>query len=166
MKMPFILCLSASALLFSALLLTGCGKSNGGGAGLSVRIDGTNYSFDSVAAWVDTTGGVYIISIDAANTKSHSHMTVEAQSNNKTLKGLYSRLNPPPTDHILPDFIVIILSGQSLIDYALEGESFSFSIDNADNQTLHGSFTGSVGNLVSGKSVPAAGQFQIPYKYR
>jgi hypothetical protein len=153
------------ALLF-AITLGGCHKNSDSVNSFQFQMGGTTFSFDSVSAMVDTTSGV-ITSILAMNTKTRSYVTVGLQSNSRNIAGIYSRIFPQPHASILGIFSVLIEGGPYANAYSVEGAPFTFSVDQAGNNIISGTFAGYLAILpgVQNDTIKN-GQFRVPYKYR
>jgi hypothetical protein len=155
------------AIIIFLTTIVACNKSNSNSSYFKFQLNNVIYTFDSVVTWVDTSAGAYITSTYAANTKTKSYISIETQSNYKTLIGTYSHIFPQPSNDILVNFTVLIVSGQSYYSYAIEGGTFTFTIDNSTTTTIHGTFSGSLAQLNSVQNGNITnGQFEITYRFR
>jgi hypothetical protein len=149
------------------IAILACGKSHSNATVFQLTLNGANYSFDSVVAWVDTSQGIFFTTIDGLNTKTRSHFRVEAQSNKKTLNGTYTHMPPYPDNCILVVFGCTVVSGINVNTYVAQGTAeFLFNISSSDSKNISGSFTGTLVDLGGVKNANTTGQFHLPYQLR
>ena len=150
-----------------SIAIFGCGKSHSNATVFQLTLNGANYSFDSIVAWVDTSQGIFFTTIDGLNTKTKSQLRVLAQSNKNTMNGTYTHMPPYPDNCILVSFGCTIVSGVNVNTYVAQGTAeFLFKISSSDSKNISGSFTGTLVDLSGVKNPSATGQFQLPYQFR
>ena len=149
------------------IIVFGCRKSGSEANYFRFQLNGETYNFDSITATVDTTTGAYIATLHAVNTKTGSNVSLETQSNIKSLNGSYSHISPQPSNYILVIFSVEIINVQSIYSYAIEGTPFTLVIDHSDGNKMHGSFSGSLTALNTSQNGNISnGGFDIAYTFQ
>jgi hypothetical protein len=132
----------------------------------SFQLDDSTYTFDSTSTIIDTIGGNCITTINAFNTKTNSFVITHLQSNTTSEKGSYMPSTPQTPYNLINIFITILSDGQST-NYTVEDGPFVLIINQASNDSIQGSFSGTIYNVSTrGNSTLSNGQFNMPVQYQ
>jgi hypothetical protein len=147
-----------------SLVIGGCGKNKSEPDVFQFTLNGQAYTMDSVSAFVDTSAGVVITSVYAADTKTKSNASFLLQANTKMIVGSYSQAAPTPTSNILFGFRVVTVSGGNINTYAVQDANFTVSVFSSSGNRLSGTFSGTAGAVGGGTNGTITdGKFNVPY---
>ncbi len=151
---------------FILLACASCHKAPMSNSQLQLKLNNVSYLFDSMKVWVDTINNFRILSIDAKSRSENIYLSASLQSNVPLMTGAYSHLNPQPQEFIVIGFVVGVTQGQNEYIYTVEGAPFVFTIQNSVSNTIQGSFSGKISQVIGTETPDINGSFNLPYQYR
>ncbi len=163
-------------IIFFLFLIVACKKNSSSPSTnyFQLKMNNIDYFFDSTYSEIDTTTpGFQQIYIYAGNTKTQSYARIGLESRSKKVEGVYSHINFQSTGLYISYYTTALASGQVFNFYGDQGAPFLFTIGKASNNSLQGTFSGTLTNLYGPLSASPTldgqlsnGEFNITFHYR